>query len=32
MLVMVPRETPLNSIHLENMLKLSKMGAHIVPP
>lgn len=32
MLVMVPRETPLNSIHLENMLKLSKMGVRIVPP
>ncbi len=32
MLVVVPRETPLNSIHLENMLKLSKTGAHIIPP
>lgn len=32
MLVVVPRETPLSSIHLENMLKLSKMGARIVPP
>jgi flavin prenyltransferase len=30
-LVIVPRETPLNSIHLENMLKLSREGAHIVP-
>ncbi|MBI5043382.1 MAG: UbiX family flavin prenyltransferase [Nitrospirae bacterium] len=30
--VVVPRETPLNSIHLENMLKLSEMGVHIVPP
>ncbi|MCG0276040.1 MAG: UbiX family flavin prenyltransferase [Thermosediminibacteraceae bacterium] len=30
-IVIVPRETPLNSIHLENMLTLSKMGAHIVP-
>ncbi|SHM59256.1 4-hydroxy-3-polyprenylbenzoate decarboxylase [Caldanaerovirga acetigignens] len=30
-IVIVPRETPLSSIHLENMLKLSKMGAHIVP-
>ena len=31
-LVIVPRETPLSSIHLENMLKLSKMGVKIVPP
>lgn len=30
-LVIVPRETPLNSIHLENMTKLSKMGATILP-
>jgi len=30
-IIIVPRETPLNSIHLENMLTLSKMGAHIVP-
>ncbi len=30
-LVIVPRETPLNAIHLENMLKLSKIGANIVP-
>lgn len=27
-----PRETPLSSIHLENMLKLSKIGVRIVPP
>lgn len=26
-LVMVPRETPFSDIHLENMLKLSRMGA-----
>ena len=31
-LVMVPRETPLHSIHLENMLTLSRMGAVILPP
>ena len=30
-LVLVPRETPLHSIHLENMLKLSRIGVHIVP-
>lgn len=30
-LVMVPRETPLNAIHLENMLKLSRLGVKIVP-
>lgn len=30
-LVIVPRETPFNSIHLENMLKLSKMGVTILP-
>jgi 4-hydroxy-3-polyprenylbenzoate decarboxylase len=30
-LVIVPRETPLSSIHLENMLKLSRCGVLIVP-
>jgi 4-hydroxy-3-polyprenylbenzoate decarboxylase len=30
-LVLVPRETPYSSIHLENMLKLSHAGARIVP-
>ncbi len=30
-LVLVPRETPFNQIHLENLLRLSKAGAHIVP-
>lgn len=29
--IIVPRETPLRSIHLENMLKLSKEGAVILP-
>ena len=31
-LVIVPRETPLHSIHLENMLTLSRMGAIVLPP
>ena len=31
-LTLVPRETPLHSIHLENMLTLSRMGAVILPP
>lgn len=31
-LVISPRETPLSTIHLENMLKLSRMGVRIVPP
>jgi len=30
-LILVPRETPLSSIHLENMLKLSRLGVHIIP-
>ena len=30
-LVMVPRETPLSPIHLENMLKLARIGVRIVP-
>lgn len=30
-LIMVPRETPLHAIHLENMLKLSRLGVKIVP-
>lgn len=30
-LVLVPRETPMSSIHLENMLKLSNLGVAIVP-
>jgi len=31
-LILITRETPLSSIHLENMLKLSKLGAVIMPP
>ena len=31
-LVMLPREAPLNEIHLENMLTLSRMGAVMIPP
>jgi 4-hydroxy-3-polyprenylbenzoate decarboxylase len=30
-LIIVPRETPFSSIHLENMLKLSNLGVTIMP-
>jgi 4-hydroxy-3-polyprenylbenzoate decarboxylase len=30
-LVLVPRETPLSTIHLEAMLRLSQAGATILP-
>lgn len=30
-LILVFRETPLHSTHLEHLLKLSRMGAHILP-
>ena len=31
-LVLVPRETPLSEIHLENMLRLARAGAVLLPP
>lgn len=31
-LILVPRETPFSQIHLENMLRLSRAGAVILPP
>lgn len=31
-LILVPRETPFNTIHLENMATLSRAGAVILPP
>jgi 4-hydroxy-3-polyprenylbenzoate decarboxylase len=31
-LVIVPRETPFSAIHLENMLRLNRAGAVILPP
>ena len=30
-LILVPRESPLSTLHLENMLSLSRMGAVIMP-
>lgn len=30
-LLLVPRETPFSAIHLENLLKLSRCGARIIP-
>jgi len=32
LLILVPRESPFSSIHLENMLRLSNAGAVILPP
>lgn len=31
-LIVVPRETPFSAIHLENMLRLTRAGAVILPP
>lgn len=31
-LILMARETPLSAIHLENMLKLSRLGVVILPP
>ncbi len=31
-LILSPREMPFNEIHLENMLKLKRMGVTIIPP
>jgi flavin prenyltransferase len=31
-LVLLPRETPLSQVHLENLLKLARQGVAIVPP
>ena len=31
-LILVPRETPFSVIHLENMLKLARLGVVILPP
>ena len=30
-LILMPRETPLSPIHLENLLKLSRLGVDIIP-
>ena len=30
-LVLVPRETPVSELHLENLLKLARLGAHVLP-
>lgn len=31
-LILVPRETPLNAIHLKNMLAVNQAGAYLIPP
>ena len=31
-IIIVPRETPLQAVHLENLLRLRRMGVTIIPP
>jgi 4-hydroxy-3-polyprenylbenzoate decarboxylase len=31
-ITIIPRETPLSQLHLENLSKLASMGANIIPP
>ncbi len=31
-LVVVPRETPLHAVHLENLLALARLGTQVLPP
>jgi 4-hydroxy-3-polyprenylbenzoate decarboxylase len=31
-LILVPRETPLSAVHLENLLRLARLGVVILPP
>ena len=31
-LVLVPRESPLSAIHLENLLRLARLGVRVIPP
>lgn len=31
-LIIVPRETPLSAIHLENLTKLARLGVQVIPP
>lgn len=31
-LIIAPRETPFNAVHLENMLKLVRIGVRLIPP
>jgi flavin prenyltransferase len=31
-MILIPRETPLSAIHLENLLKLARLNVKIIPP